>query len=261
MATVKEIAAAIESFAPLGLQQNYDNAGLQVGNPDMKVSAILLCLDVTEEILAEAIERECNMIVSHHPLIFTPVKHLTGSTPTERIIERAIRNDISIYSAHTNLDSAFEGVSYEIGHLLGVKDMKPLVQETEDPKVGLGVEGNIKPTPRMEFIRRLKEIFEVKDIRFSALTPGIVVRKVAICSGSGASFIRQAIAAGADAYVTGDLKYHDYTSFGDRILMVDIGHHESELCSREILSRAIREKHPEMVTYFPESETNPIGVL
>lgn len=261
MVTVKDIASAIESFAPLRLQQNYDNAGLQVGHPDMKVSAILLCLDVTEEILAEAIERECNLIVSHHPLIFGSLKRLTGSTSTERIVEQTIRNGIAVYSAHTNLDSAFEGVSYEIGHDLGVRDMRPLVQETDDPKVGLGVVGDICPTPRMEFLRILKETFKVRDVRFSSHTPGIVVRKVAICSGSGASFIRQAIAAGADAYVTGDLKYHDYTSFGDSILLVDIGHHESELCSREILSRAIRERYPDVVTYFPESESNPIGVL
>ena len=106
---VKDIAKAIEDFAPLRLKESWDNPGLQVGDPEMEVSAVLLCLDVTEEILQEAKKRDCNMIVSHHPLIFGGLKRLTGATCVERIAADALRSDIAIYSAHTNLDSAFEG--------------------------------------------------------------------------------------------------------------------------------------------------------
>jgi len=124
--TVRDIAAAIEDFAPKSLQESYDNAGLQVGNPDATVSGILLCLDVTEDIVCEAEERKCNLIVSHHPLLFKGLKEITGTTPAQRIVIEALRLGISIYSAHTNLDSAREGVSYEIAHILGLKSLSPL---------------------------------------------------------------------------------------------------------------------------------------
>lgn len=259
--TVKDIAKTIEEFAPLSLQENYDNAGLQVGDPETRVTSILLCLDVTEEILTEACERECNLIVSHHPLIFKGLKHLTGATPTERIVIKALASGIAIYSAHTNLDSTFEGVSYEIAHSLGMTGLRPLSQAGDNPRTGLGVVGNINPTPRLEFLRRVKETFEVRDLRYSAQDPKIVVRTVAVCGGSGSSLIPDALRAGADVYVTGDLKYHDFTSYGGEMTLADIGHYESELCSQKIFSRVIREKYPDVATYFAESETNPIKIL
>ena len=130
MPKVKDIAKAIEDFAPLSLKESWDNPGLQVGDPEMDVTGVLLCLDVTEDIMLEAIRRDCNMVVSHHPLIFGGLKKLTGSTPVERIAAMAIRDNIAIYSAHTNLDSAFEGVSYEMAHMLGMKQCRPLEPST-----------------------------------------------------------------------------------------------------------------------------------
>lgn len=262
MIKVKDIAKAIEEFAPLSLKESWDNPGLQVGDPDMEVTGILLCLDVTEEILEEAGKRDCNMIVSHHPLIFGGLKRLTGATPIERITAKALRNDIAIYSAHTNLDSAFEGVSYEMAHMLGMKNCIPLEPSPMgDAKQGLGIIGELKPTPKLEFLRKVKETFEVKDLRYSAQTPGIVVRKVALCGGSGGSLIKAAIETGADVYICGDLKYHDFTSYGSDLLLADIGHFESELCSRKILSRAIRQRYPDCITYFSECERNPIRIF
>ncbi|MDE6741200.1 MAG: Nif3-like dinuclear metal center hexameric protein, partial [Muribaculaceae bacterium] len=126
MLKVKDIAKAIEDFAPLRLKEDWDNPGLQVGDPEMGVTGVLLCLDVTEEILQEACKRDCNMIISHHPLIFGGLKRLTGATPTERIVAGALLDGIAVYSAHTNLDSAFEGVSYEMAHMLGMKNCYPL---------------------------------------------------------------------------------------------------------------------------------------
>lgn len=259
---VKDIAKAIEDFAPLRLKESWDNPGLQVGDPDMEVSAVLLCLDVTEDILKEAKKRDCNMIVSHHPLIFSGLKHLTGATAVERIAADALRSDIAIYSAHTNLDSTFEGVSYEMAHMLGLTDCRPLEPSPNgDETQGLGIVGNVSPTPKLEFLRNVRDTFEVKNLRYSAQTPGIVVRKVALCGGSGGSLLKEALASKADVYICGDLKYHDFTTYGPDILLADIGHFESELCSRKILSRAIREHHPEAVIYFSDCEKNPIGML
>ncbi len=256
---VKEIAAAIEGFAPLELQEPYDNAGLQVGDREMPVSAVLVCLDVTEDILREAIERECNMIVSHHPLIFKGLKCLTGRTATERIVAEALRRNIAIYSAHTNLDSASEGVSAEIAHSLGLRDLRPLKPTAPGADTGLGVVGDMAPAPKLEFLRRLKELFGVKMVRYSAQTPSIVVRRVAVCGGAGGSLIPDALCAGADVYVTGDLRYHDFTTYGLDLLLADIGHYESELCTMKIFSKMIRERYPDCQVFFAEREQSPIG--
>ena len=242
--TVRDIAAAIEDFAPKSLQESYDNAGLQVGNPDATVSGILLCLDVTEDIVREAEERKCNLIVSHHPLLFKGLKEITGATPAQRIVIEALRLGISIYSAHTNLDSAREGVSYEMAHILGLKSLSPLEPRSGSP-----------------FLRKLKDRFDVKCLRYSARSPQLVIRRVAVCGGAGASFITNAMALGADVIVTGDVKYHDFTDHGDRMLIADIGHYESELCSRRILSRIIRARYPECQTLFAQTDRNPVSYL
>lgn len=261
MVKVKDIAAVIEEFAPVSLQESYDNAGLQVGDPDAHVSAVLLCLDVTEEILKEAVERECNLIVTHHPLIFRGLKSLTGATNTQKLVISALKLGIAVYSAHTNLDSVWDGVSHEIARRLALKDIEVLEPQSQNPKAGLGVVGNIKPVPKIEFLRKVKETFNVGALRYSAQSPSVVVRRVAVCGGAGASLIESAIKANADILVTGDVKYHDFTSFGSEIIIADIGHYESELCARDILSRVIREKYPELTIYFAETETNPIKIL
>lgn len=261
MIKVKDIAEVIEAFAPKHLQEAYDNAGLQVGDPEMDVTAALLCLDVTEDVVDEAIRRHCNLIVSHHPLLFKGLKEVTGATMTQRIVIRAIRENIAIYSAHTNLDSAWEGVSHEIAHVLGLRNIRVLEPKDAEKVTGLGVIGDVQPTPKLEFLRNLKEAFKVKCLRYSSQSPQLVVRRVAVCGGSGASLIPDAIAAGADILITGDIKYHDFTSYGLDIILADIGHYESELCTKEIFSRIIREKYPDFVTYFAAAETNPVKYM
>lgn len=261
MLKVKDIAKAIEDFAPKRLQESYDNTGLQVGNPEMEVSAVLLCLDITEDVLSEAIERHCNLIVTHHPLLFKGLKEVTGRTATERIVIRAIRENIAIYSAHTNLDSAWEGVSHEMAHALDMTELKVLEPKDSTATTGLGVIGNLRPTPKMEFLRKVKETFGVKALKYSVQSPQLVIKRVALCGGAGASLIPLAADSGADAIITGDVKYHDFTAFGSDLLIADIGHYESELCARRIFSRIIRERYPDLVLYFPDSEQNPIGVV
>lgn len=261
MIKVRDIATIIEDFAPKSLQESYDNAGLQVGDPNASVTAVLLCLDVTEDVLKEAKERECNMIVSHHPLIFKGLKSLTGENTTQKLVIEALKNNIAVYSAHTNLDSVWDGVSHELARRLGIKDLEVLEPQENNLKAGLGVVGNIKPLPKIEFLRKIKETFNVGALRYSAQSPSVVVRRVAVCGGSGASLITAAIRNKADILVTGDVKYHDFTSFGDDIIIADIGHYESELCSREIMSRVIREKYPDLTIYFSDTESNPIKIL
>ena len=261
MVKVKDIASVIEDFAPKNLQESYDNAGLQVGDPDAQVSAVLFCLDVTEDILKEAKERECNLVISHHPLIFRGIKQLTGADATQRLVIGALKENIAVYSAHTNLDSAWDGVSHEIARKLDVKNLQVLEPQPQNPMAGLGVVGDIKPVPKIEFLRKIKETFNVGALRYSAQTSSVVIRRVAVCGGAGASLISTAVNAGADILVTGDVKYHDFTSYGSEIIIADIGHYESELCSREILARIVRERFPDLPTYLSDSETNPIKIL
>lgn len=258
---VKDIAAAIEEFAPLALQEGYDNSGLQVGNPEMEVSAVMLCLDVTDRVLTEARARACNMIVSHHPLLFRGLKRLTGGTPVERLVMEALASGVAIYSAHTNLDSAWRGVSYEMAQMLKVYDAQPLLPTAPGARTGLGVVGDITPTPKLEFLRRVKEKFGVKALRYTQQSPQLVIKRVALCGGSGADFVGDAIAAGADCYLTADVKYHTFGEVEQDIVLADIGHWESERCAERILSRAIRDRYPDAVVYFSDTEQSPIAIL
>lgn len=259
--TVKDIASTIEDFAPLCLQESYDNAGLQVGDPNRTVNAVMLCLDVTVEVLEEAKRRQCDMIVSHHPLIFRGLKNLTGADETQRIVIEALRAGVSIYAAHTNLDAAWNGVSHEMAHMLDVKGLRALVPSHPQSETGLGVIGDVDPTPKLEFLRKVKDKFGVKALRYSSQSKAIVVKRVALCGGSGASFINDAIGAGADIYITGDVKYHDFANYGNDIVIADIGHYESELCSMKIFSRIIRQQYPQLVVYFSEDQKSPIAVM
>lgn len=173
----------------------------------------------------------------------------------------ALAAGVAIYAAHTNLDSAWNGVSHEMAHMLGLKNLSVLVPSQPGADTGLGVVGDVNPTPTLEFLRKVKEKFNVKALRYSTLSSKIVVKRVALCGGSGASFIRDAVAANADIYITGDVKYHEFAGFGDNILIADIGHYESELCSMKIFSRIIRQQYPNLVVYFSEDQKSPIAVM
>ena len=123
---VKDITTAIEEYAPLWLQESWDNSGMQVGDLNSEVTGVVLCTDVREEILDEAIERGANLIISHHPLLFRGLKKIVGRTYQERIVTRAIKHDITIYCAHTNMDSAQGGVNFKMAEKLGMTDVKVL---------------------------------------------------------------------------------------------------------------------------------------
>lgn len=259
--TVSDISQTIESIAPQQLQEKYDNTGLQVGDAQMQVSGVMLCLDVTSEIIDEAIARGCNMIVSHHPLLFGGIRRITSSDERGRLVIRAVSEGIAIYAAHTNLDKASGGVSYEMAHSLGIQDIEVLSPDSNNPHIGLGVIGFIKPKPTLSFLRQVKETFGVECLRYSQHLPSLTVRKVALCGGAGASLIGDAVAHGADVIVTGDVKYHDFTTWAGKIMIADIGHYESELCSKKIFARLIKERYPDLPTYLSEVEVSPINFL
>lgn len=260
--TLADIVGAIEDFASPGLQEKWDNTGWQLCplSPSSPCRGVMLCLDVTPEVVDEAIGEGCNLIVSHHPLIFKGLKHITGATPVERAVIAAISGGVAVYSSHTALDSASRGVSRRLGEMLGLGGMEVLVPRAEDPQTGLGVIGEFpRPLSIDDFIGRVKEVYGAAVVRRSDAPAGLSeVRRVALCSGSGGEFVTDAIALGADAYITSDTRYHDFVDFGKDILMVDTGHFESEICTKSIFSAVISEKFPTFAVRQSSAGHNPV---
>ena len=259
---IKEIVSALERFAPLPLQDGFDNAGLQIGLTEAEATGALLCLDVTEAVVDEAIALGYNLIVSHHPLIFKGLKSITGKDYVERCIMKAIQNNITIYSAHTNLDNAQEGVNYKIAEKIGLKDVQVLDPKMQGEVVaGAGVVGELpEPETETDFLKRIKRLFEVGCVKHNRLN-GRLIQKVALCGGSGAFLLPKAVEVGADVFITGEVKYHDYFYYENRILVAEIGHYESEQYTKEIFYSIIREMFPELEVQTTRVNTNPIKYL
>lgn len=361
MIRVSDIISSIEQFAPLRLQEGYDNSGLQVGDVTAEAKAALLCIDVTESVIDEAISLGANVVISHHPLMFRGLKRISGRNAIERIVIKAIKNDIAIYSAHTSIDSARYGVSAKMAQKLGLTDVTVLAPQNgkqvkivvfvpveycdivalamhnagagnigdyeccsyringeglfkakenahpfvgnpgklhkeaetrieviadaairqsvvnamldahpyeepaydvipllnNSPYEGLGAVGNISPMPVMSFLEKLKKTFDVDAVRYAGDTSKLV-KRVALCGGSGAEFIDDAIRVGADVYVTGDVKYHDFTGDSDKIMIADIGHYESEQFTKDIFYEIIQKKMPNFATYYAKSENKQV---
>ena len=259
---IKEIVSALERFAPLPLQDGFDNAGLQIGLTEAEATGALLCLDVTEAVVDEAIALGYNLIVSHHPLIFKGFKSITGKDYVERCIMKAIQNNITIYSAHTNLDNAQGGVNFKIAQKIGLKDVQVLDPKMQGEVVaGAGVVGELpEPETETDFLKRIKRLFEVGCVKHNRMN-GRLIRKVALCGGSGAFLLPKAVELGADVFITGEVKYHDYFYYENRILVTEIGHYESEQYTKEIFYSIIREMFPELEVEITRVNTNPIKYL
>ena len=362
---LKEITQYLDSEIPLLFQEDYDNAGLQIGDPEKEITGALLTLDVTEAVLDEAIESKADLIISHHPLIFKGIKSLSGISFTERIIMRAVRQDIAIYSAHTNLDVMNYGVSRKMAEKLNLKNVSVLVPlkekllklvtyipeshldtvrnaiftagagnignydscgyvsqgtgsfrggegtkpfvgkkgklhfetelrfetvlfshlknkvikalidnhpyeeaaydiyqlENSNIDFGMGCTGELKETmTEKKFLKLVSDIFCSEGLRYSKPT-GRELKKIAMCGGAGASFLHAAILSGADAFITADVKYHNYFDADKRILLVDAGHFETEKFSTEILYNLIIKKFPKFAVRFSKTNTNPINYL
>jgi len=362
---IREIVSYLEAIAPPVYQETYDNTGLLVGDPNGLVSSALLTLDITEEVIDEAIEAGCELIIAHHPIIFKGVKKLTGKTYVERCIIKAIKNDIAIFASHTNLDSIKGGVNTKISEKIGLTNLAILAPTKEqllklstfipadhleivrdalfsagagaigkydkasfsvdglgtfrageeaNPYVGeIGafhsekeirfetilprylkdkvvnalvlahpyeevaydlvlLENNLSDVGsgmigwlpgaenELDFLARLAQIFGCKTIRHSALT-GKQIKKVAVCGGSGSFLIQDAISAGADVFITADLKYHEFFDAEEKIILADIGHYESEQFTKELFYEILIKKFPNFALRLSEVNTNPVLYL
>ena len=260
---IRDIAALIENFAPLSLQESYDNSGLIVGRMDDEVHSALLAVDVTEEVLDEAEREGCDIIITHHPIIFHPLRRLNSSNYVERCVERAIRKRIALYACHTNLDSAPHGMSYQVGAMIGLDDVRILQPRVNDPATGFGVVGVLpRAEAAMALLARVKSLFDVGAVRYSDLpSDEAMVRRVAICTGSGGSLIDEALAAEADIYITADLRYNDFMRGDNRMILADIGHFESEFCAIRLLFDIISKKMCTFAVRKSVCSRNPIHYL
>jgi len=357
------IIAHLESIAPPSLQEDYDNTGLITGAANWECTGALISLDATEAVVLEAIEKKCNLVIAHHPIVFRGLKKINGNNYVERTIITAIKNDIAIYAIHTNLDNVLQGVNGMIAAKLGLVNTRilaptpnllrklvvfvplqhaPLVRNAlfdagaghignysecsfnaagtgtfkagegsqpfvgqlgqrqeeaeirietifpawlqnkiiaaissahpyEEPAydllpvgnqlaaVGAGLVGELpEHLEEKDFLRRLQQVFAVPVVRHTPLR-GRPVKKVAVCGGAGSFLISNAIAAGADLYITADVKYHEFFDANDQLVIADVGHYESEQYTTELISGYLREKFPTFAALKTGVKTNPVN--
>ena len=257
---IKEVLCALEKFAPLPLQESWDN--VQIGLTETEVSGALLCLDVNERIIDEAVRKGCNLIVSHHPLLFRGLKTISDLTDVQRTVRKAIQQDICVVSMHTNMDNAKGGVNFRIAQKLGLQEVVFFASKTVDGiEAGSGVIGTLPEAMASDdFVILVKKAFEVECARCNQLLQR-PVRKVAICGGAGDFLLDDAVKAGADAFITGEMHYHQYFGYEQQIQICVIGHYESEQFTTEVFQEIIREHCPEVKTVIAETNTNPILYL
>ena len=240
------------------LQEDYDNAGFLLGHADEPYRGALVALDLTPDVAREAIALGLNLIVTHHPLIFSGLRRITSQSELGRTVLALAEHRIAVYAAHTNLDNLPWGVNGALAERLGLQQcriLSPLGADT-----GAGLIGTLPhPVPADQFLQHVKEVlhiptlrtsdfniqnskFKIQNSEFKNQNSEFKIQKVALCGGSGSHFIGDAIAAGADLYLTADLKYHDFQRAEGRIILVDAGHYETEQFAKEIISRRISEK-------------------
>lgn len=360
---IKEIVQSLETFAPVSLQESYDNAGLIIGNGETECKGILTCLDVTGSVVQEAQKKNCNLIVAHHPIIFKGIRKLNGKNYVERTVIEAIKNDIAIYAVHTNLDNIIEGVNKMIADKLNLQNCKVLLpkektlqklitfsptdhaesirkalfsagagaigkydecsfnidgtgtfraNEGANPFVGKVGETHFENETRIEvifpsflqkkIISALKEAHPYEEVAYyihelqnvqenvgsgligeltdsvsekelldklkSSFNLSIIkhtpfletpVTKIAVCGGAGIFLLPNAIAAGAQIYITSDIKYHEFFDADGKILLCDIGHYESEQFTIELLTEFLQQKFPNFAVQKTEMNTNPVS--
>ena len=257
--TITQVIDALEELAPLSFQDDFDNAGLQVGIKDKDVTGVLVCLDITEAVIDEAAALGCNLVVSHHPLIFHPLRQVSDSTYQQRCVMKAISGGITLYSAHTNLDNAEGGVNSRIASMIGLEDVDFL-----DPKpaaggrqCGSGVIGRLSvPEEPAEFIARIKELFNVECVCHSDIPSG-KISKVALCGGAGSFLMDEARRRGADCFITGEISYHHYFD-ADGMLLMALGHYQSEQFTQNLLKEYVQSRFPELNVIITKLNTNPI---
>jgi dinuclear metal center YbgI/SA1388 family protein len=362
---IQDITNLLEKTAPLYLQESYDNAGMITGQGSWECNGIIICLDATEAVVNEAIERKCNLIISHHPIVFSGLKKITGNNYVERAVILAIKNDIALYAIHTNLDNVAAGVNKKIADKIGLINtrilqpkesmLKKLVcfvpknaadklrnaffeagagaigkysecsfntegtgtfKPLEGSNPAIGEQGKRHEEPEMkvevifpaymeqklletmvenhpyeevaydiialgnylsdtgggmigdlpaeiderDLLQRLKNDFKLSSLRHTALI-NRPLKKIAICGGAGIFLLKAALRAGADAYITADIKYHEFFDADGRLLLADIGHYESEQFTTELIYDILKEKFPNFALLKTSVNTNPVHYL
>ena len=256
-----EVINEIEKFAPLNIQEHYDNCGIQVGSSSIEVTGILITLDVTEAVVDEAIRLGCNFILSHHPLIFKGIKKITGDDYIQNCLIKAIKNDLLIYAAHTNFDKVHNGVSALLANKIGLINGEILKTEA-DGSYGLGYIGELPQEENAkDFLLRIKEVVGIATIRHSEFPTSKKVKKIALCGGSGAEFMADAIEKNADVYLTADIKYHQFFEVKNDLILADIGHFESEQFIKDLFFELVSKINPKFAIHFSDYKINPIKYI
>ncbi len=256
---LKFLIQYLEEKVPLSIQESYDNCGLILGNQEMEIIKILITLDITEEVLLEAIALGANLIISHHPILFKGIRTLSPLFSSDRIITMAIKNDMAIYAMHTNLDKIYGGVSFQMASILELDHISFLKTEYNSSySIGLGATGYLKnPMYWKEYANILKEKMKLKVIRHTR-DYGELIRKIGVFGGSGSSSLQEAINAECQLYISADFKYHQFFIETDSMMVADIGHYESEQFCLLLIERFISEKFPTFAISLTKLNTNPI---
>ena len=258
--TIKNVSDYIEKIAPLNQSEDFDNVGLLIGNEMTEVKGVLVTLDTLEETVDEAIRKNCNLIVSFHPIIFDGLKKINGNSYVEKVVLKAIQNNIAIYATHTALDNSNVGVSAKMCKVLGLKNYNILIPK-EDENIGMGMIGDLpEPMQEEDFLKFTKKTFKTNGIRFSSKI-GKSVKKIAVLGGSGSFAISNAIQKKADVYISADFKYHDFFKAEGKILLIDVGHYESEQFTKNLLVEYLTKKFTSFAIILSEKSTNPIYYL
>ena len=247
-----DIAEAIEKFAPLATQAEWDNSGFTVGNPNAQVHKALIALNCSLEVVKEAIACGCDMIITHHPLIVhKPCLSILEGDPRSDTIMLAIRSGITVYSSHTPLDKAKGGLNDIMAAKMRLKDCTVLSDD------GFGVVGNLpKALTFTQLVAETKKAFGASNIRTSAPVKGKVTR-VAVSSGGGQGSIPYAVAKGAQVLLTGDVTHHNFYC-PDGFAVLDLGHHFSELPAIGLLESIVKKNFPTFALHLSEADTSPI---
>lgn len=247
-------------------QEDYDNAGFLIGDAESNYTGALITLDVTPDTIDEAIGKGLSLIVSHHPLIFKGLKRITNNDATSRMVSKLIKNNISVYAAHTNLDNLDWGVNCILANKIGLTDCHILrPSQASIPDIGAGMVGFLpQPMPIYDFLSLVKARLGIPILRTSQFiiqNSKSKIHRVAICGGAGSFLIGDAKRAGADIFLTGDLKYHDFQQADDEIIIADIGHYESEQFSKEIFYSVISEKFSNFACQISEKSGSYINYI
>ena len=262
---VQDLMEFLNGVAPFDLQEDYDNAGLIVGRETQVVTGVIVSLDATEVVIEEAITKGCNVVLSHHPILFKGIKRLNGSNYVERAIIKAIKNDIALIAIHTNLDNVLSnGVNERIAMTIGLRDTEILrgkLSQHTDYMVGSGIIGYLpEPLSTNNFLMHLKEKMKAGCIKYTERVKENI-SKVAICGGSGGFLLNDAIEQNADIFVTSDYKYHEFFDADGKIIIADIGHYESEQYTIDLLLELIKDNFITFAAHYTNHNTNPVKYL